>query len=36
MADLYEKKEGVLYELYRFEADETWSFVGKKANKQWI
>lgn len=34
--NLYEKKEGVLYELYRFEADEMWSFVGKKENKQWI
>jgi IS1 family transposase len=33
---LYEKKEGVLYELYRFEADEMWSFVGNKSNKQWI
>jgi IS1 family transposase len=36
MKNLYEKKEGVLYELYRFEADEMWSFVGKKENKQWI
>lgn len=33
---LYETKEGVLYELYRFEADEMWSFVQNKANKQWI
>lgn len=36
MKNLYEKKEGVLYELYRFEADEMWSFVAKKENKQWI
>jgi insertion element IS1 protein InsB len=36
MENLYEKKEGVLYELYRFEADEMWSFVGKKEHKQWI
>lgn len=36
MKNLYEKKEGVLYELYRFEADEMWSFVGNKSNKQWI
>jgi IS1 family transposase len=36
MKHLYEKKEGVLYELYRFEADEMWSFVGNKENKQWI
>jgi insertion element IS1 protein InsB len=36
MSALYEKKEGVLFELYRFEADEMWSFVGNKGNKQWI
>lgn len=36
MQNLYENKEGILYELYRFEADEMWSFVGKKENKQWI
>jgi IS1 family transposase len=36
MSGLYEKKEGVLFELYRFEADEMWSFVGSKENKQWI
>ncbi|MDX2301571.1 MAG: IS1 family transposase [Microscillaceae bacterium] len=36
MRNLYETKEGILYELYRFEADEMWSFVGNKANKQWI
>ncbi len=36
MRNLYEKKEGLLYELYRFEADEMWSFVGKKENKQWL
>jgi insertion element IS1 protein InsB len=36
MRSVYEKKEGVLYELYRCEADEMWSFVGSKAVKQWI
>jgi insertion element IS1 protein InsB len=36
METLYEKKEGLLYQLYRLEADEMWSFVGNKANKQWI
>ncbi len=36
MKAIYEKKEGVLYELYRCEADEMWSFVGNKENKQWI
>lgn len=36
LESLYEKKEGVLYELYRCEADEMWSFVGSKANKQWV
>lgn len=36
MKHLYEKKGSVLYELYRFEADEMWSFVGNKDNKQWI
>lgn len=36
MRNLYEKKEGVLYELYRFEADEMWSLVGNKENKPWI
>jgi insertion element IS1 protein InsB len=36
MQNLYEKKEGVLYDLYRLEADEMWSFVGNKGNKQWI
>jgi IS1 family transposase len=36
MKHLYEKNESVLYELYRFEADEMWSFVGNKENKQWI
>lgn len=25
-----------MYELYRCEADEMWSFVGSKANKQWV
>lgn len=36
MKHLYETKEGILYEVYRFEADEMWSFVGNKENKQWI
>jgi len=36
MRNLYEKKEGILYEFFRLEADEMWSFVGNKANKQWI
>jgi IS1 family transposase len=36
MKQVYEKKEGVLFELYRFEADEMWSFVANKENKQWI
>ena len=36
MKNLYETKEGILYELYRLEADEMWSFVGNKGNKQWI
>lgn len=34
--NLYAKKEGVLYRVYRCEADEMWSFVGNKGNKQWI
>ena len=29
-------KRGLLCSVYRFEADEMWSFVGKKENKQWI
>lgn len=33
---LYAKKEGILYRVYRCEADEMWSFVGSKVNKQWI
>lgn len=33
---VYENKDGVLYEVYRFEADELWSFVQNKENKQWI
>ncbi|WP_345160795.1 IS1 family transposase [Pontibacter saemangeumensis] len=36
MESLYEQKEGVLCELYRCEADEMWSFVGRKGNKQWL
>jgi insertion element IS1 protein InsB len=31
---LYAKKDGILYQVYRCEADEMWSFVGDKANKQ--
>ena len=41
MEELYEAKEGILYELYRFEANEMWTgppggFVRNKGNKQWI
>lgn len=36
MEGLYEKKEGILYQVYRCEADEMWSFVGNKNNKAWI
>jgi IS1 family transposase len=41
MEQLHETKEGILYELYRFEADEMWTgppggFVRNKGNKQWI
>lgn len=36
MKGLYEKKEGILYQVYRCEADEMWSFVGSKENKAWI
>jgi IS1 family transposase len=36
MEELYETKAGIVYELYRFEADEMWSFVQNKGNKQWI
>lgn len=36
MRGLYEKKEGILYEVYRCEADEMWTFVGKKKNKKWL
>jgi insertion element IS1 protein InsB len=36
LSNLYEPKAGLLYELYRCEADELWSFVGNKKNKQWV
>jgi hypothetical protein len=36
MSILYERKEGILYEVYRCEADEVWTFVGKKKNKKWL
>ena len=36
MENVYEKKEGLLYELYRLEADEMWTFIGEKENKQWL
>lgn len=36
LRDIYEKNDGILYEVFRCEADEMWSFVGKKSNKQWI
>lgn len=32
----YEHKDSLLMEVFRCEADELWSFVGNKANKQWI
>lgn len=31
----YEHKDSLFLEVYRCEADELWSFVGNKANKQW-
>ena len=36
MHQLYETKKGILYEVYRCEADEMWTYVGKKKNKQWL
>ncbi len=36
MEGIYETRQGPLYELFRCEADEMWSFVGNKENKQWI
>jgi IS1 family transposase len=36
MERLYEKKEGILYQVFRCQADEMWSFVGNKSNKQWL
>ena len=36
MNNLYEQKETILHRVFRFEADEMWSFVGNKKNKQWI
>lgn len=32
----YEHKNSVFLEVFRCEADELWSFVGKKAHKQWV
>ena len=32
----YEQKDSVFLEVFRCEADEMWSFVGEKANKQWV
>lgn len=32
----YQHKHGILLFHYHCEADEMWSFVGKKSNKQWI
>lgn len=32
----YEHKDSLFLEVYRCEADELWSFVGNKANKQWV
>lgn len=31
----FEHKDSVFLEVFRCEADELWSFVGEKANKQW-
>lgn len=36
IAECYEHKDSLLLEVFRCEADEMWSFVGNKANKQWI
>jgi insertion element IS1 protein InsB len=36
MESLYEKKDGILFEVTRCEADEMWTFVEKKENKQWL
>lgn len=33
---LYGQKRGLLCQVYCCEADELWSFVGSKANKQWV
>lgn len=32
----FEHKDSLFLEVYRCEADELWSFVGDKANKQWV
>lgn len=32
----FEHKDSVFLEVFRCEADELWSFVGEKANKQWV
>lgn len=32
----YEQKDSVFLEVFRYEADEMWSFVVEKANKQWV
>lgn len=32
----YEHKDSVFLEVFRCEADELWSFVGEKSNKQWV
>lgn len=32
----YEHKDSLFLEVFRCEADELWSFVGNKDNKQWV
>ena len=32
----FEHKDSLFLEVFRCEADELWSFVGEKANKQWV
>jgi IS1 family transposase len=34
--EIYSKERGRRVELFGIQLDEMWSFVGKKANKQWI
>lgn len=34
--ELYSKERGVRVEYYGIQLDEMWTFVGKRANKQWL